>query len=198
MMNTVVALLVLLATGEAPAAHSTVSLVEAQAMVEKLASLERRAKLGKPPRKVPMAVSEAEINSYLNLTRGREMPMGLSDVIVRFERDRLVARGLLDLDQLRGQVSLSEGLGGLLGFLSGKVPVEAGGRLQTIAEGVGAFVIEDAHLATFPVPVTVIERLAVWATKSAENPQGFDIHSPFRLPYALRRVRLQPGRALLD
>jgi len=198
MMSALATLFVLLATAETPAADSTVSLVEAHAMVEKLASLEKRAKLGKAPRKTPMAVSEAEINSYVNLTRGSELPKGLSDVIVRFERDRLVARGLLDLEQLRGRGLLTEGLDGYLGFLSGKVPVEVTGRQLIVSEGVGAFAIDDARLATFPVPVTVIERLAVWATTSAENRKGFDIHSPFRLPYALRRVRLEPGRALLD
>jgi hypothetical protein len=198
MTSALATLFVLLATAETPAPASTVSLVEAHAMVEKLASLEKRAKLKKAPRKVPMSVSEAEINSYVNLTRGNELPKGLSDVIVRFESDQLVARGILDLDQLRGRGQLTEGLDGYLGFLSGEVPVEVTGRLRIVAEGVGAFAIEDAHLATFPVPVTVIERLVVWATKSAGNPQGFDIHSPFRLPYALRRVRLEPGRALLD
>ena len=198
MTGAIVALLGLLATGETPAADSTVSLVKAQAMVEKLASLEKRAKLAKPPRKAPMSVSESEINSYLNLTRGGEMPRGLSSVMVRFERDRLMARGMLDLDQLRGRDQLPEGLDGLLGFLSGKVPVEVTGRLRIVGEGVGTFAIDDARLATFPVPVTVIERLVVWATTSAASPQGFDVHSPFRLPYALRRVRLEPGRALLD
>ena len=198
MINTLATLFVLLATAETPAPASTVSLVEAHAMVEKLASLEKRAKLKKAPRKVPMSVSEGEINSYVNLTRGDELPKGLSDVIVRFERDQLVARGILDLDQLQGQASLTEGLGGLLGFLSGKVPVEVTGRLRIVSEGVGAFSIDEAHVATFPVPVTVIERLVVWATTSAESPKGFDINSPFRLPYALRRVRLEPGHALLD
>ena len=198
MIRTLATLLVLLATGDTPAATSTVSLLEAQSMVAKLAALEKRAKLAKPPRKAPMSVSEGEVNSYVNLTRGGEMPKGLSDVIVHFERDRLVARGLLDLDQLRGPAALPEGLGGLLGFLSGKVPVEATGRLRMVEDGVGAFVIEDAHLATFPVSASVIQQLAVWATKSSENPRGFDINSPFRLPYALKRVRLEPGRALLD
>src|SRR5690242_11040412 len=198
MTNALVTLIVLLVTGGAPAADSVVSPVNAQAMVEKLAALEKRAKLGKPPRKVPMSVSESELNSYLNLTRGSEMPKGLSDVMVRFEQDRLMARGMLDLDQLRGRAQPIEGLDGLLGFLSGKVPVEMTGRLRIVSEGVGAFAIDDARLATVPVPVTVIEQLVVWATTSAESPQGFDIHSPFRLPYALRRVRLEPGRALLD
>ena len=198
MINTLATLLVLLVTGDTPAATSALSQVEAQSMVAKLAVLEKRAKLAKPPRKTPMSVSQGEVNSYVNLTRGGEMPKGLSDVIVRFERDRLVARGLLDLEQLRGRAALPEGLDGLLGFLSGKVPVEATGRLRMVEDGVGSFAIDDAHVATFPVSGTVIQQLAVWATKSAENPRGFDITSPFRLPYALKRVRLEPGRALLD
>jgi hypothetical protein len=198
MIGTLATLFVLLATGGTPAADSTISLVKARAMAEKLASLEKRAAFAKPTRRAPVSVSDSEVNSYLNLAHGSEMPKGLSDVLVRFERDRLVARGLLDVSQLRGQVQLTEGLDGLLGFMSGKVPVEVSGRIRNVSEGVGAFAIEDAHLAMIPVSATVIERLAVWATKSAENPKGFDIHSPFRFPYALRRVRLEPGRALLD
>lgn len=198
MIHTLATLLVLLATGETPAAVSTVSPAAAQSMVEKLASLEKRAKPGKPARKAPVSVSAAEVNSYVNLTRGGEMPKGLSDVFVRFERDRVVTRGLLDLDQVKERGPLPEGLEGLLRFLSGKVPVEATGRLRMVSEGVGAVAIEDAHVATLPVPASVIEWLAAWATKSAEHPQGFDITSPFRLPYALKRVRLEPGRALLD
>lgn len=198
MIGTLATLFVLLATGGTPAADSTISLVKAQAMAGKLASLEKRAALGKPTRRAPVSVSDSEVNSYLNLTHGSEMPKGLSDVFVRFERDRLVARGLLDLDQVRGRVPLPEGLDGLLGFLSGKIPVEVAGRIRTVADGVIAFAIEDAHLARLPVPAMVIERLAAWVTTSARYPQGVDISSPFRLPYALKRVRLEPGRALLD
>ena len=30
------------------------------------------------------------------------------------------------------------------------------------------------------------------------SPQGFDILAPFPLPWTARRVRLEPGRALVD
>jgi hypothetical protein len=36
------------------------------------------------------------------------------------------------------------------------------------------------------------------ATRSARYPNGVDIQAPFRLPYAARRVRLEPGRAILE
>jgi hypothetical protein len=188
---------VLLAGGQQPA-DPAFSPTEAQSLVEKLNAIERRSKLGRPPRQDPVVVSEAELNSYLNLSLGPKMPKGLSAVVVRFDRDRLMARGLLDLNQVQGQLPTPGGLGPMLGLLSGRVPVDASGRLQSAAEGFGAFEVEAVHLSSFPVPLSVLEQLVVSATKSAENPQGFDIHSPFRLPYAMKRVRLQPGRALLE
>jgi hypothetical protein len=36
------------------------------------------------------------------------------------------------------------------------------------------------------------------ATRSPRYPSGWDIHAPFRLPYSARRVRLEPGRAVLE
>jgi hypothetical protein len=197
MLGALATLLVLLATGGTPAADSSVSMVKAHAMAEKLAALEKRATLA-PPRRAPVSVSDAEINSYVNLARPGDVPKGLSDARVRFGRDRLTARGLLDLEQVRERIPVPESLKGLLGLLSGKVPVEVGGRLRNLSEGVVTFAADDAHVAMLPVPVTVMERLAAWVTTSADHPQGVDIHSPFRLPYALKRVRLEPGRALLD
>jgi hypothetical protein len=36
------------------------------------------------------------------------------------------------------------------------------------------------------------------STRKPDNPEGVDISAPFRLPYSVRRVRLEPGRAFLD
>jgi hypothetical protein len=197
MIGVVATLLVLLATGAAPAADPSLSPAKAQAMVDKLALLEKQATLRKPPPGSPVRVSESEVNSYLNLTRAGQMPKGVSDVKLDFEHDRLVARGLVDLEQFRKRVPHPEGLENLLGFLSGTVPVEVAGRIRPVSEGVCAFVIEGAHIATVPVPVPVIERLGLWATTSASHPQGIDVKSPVRLPHGVKRVRLEPGYALL-
>ena len=177
-----------------PAAYSPAL---ADGLSQKLDALLRRSQLKKPPREKTVAVSEPELNSYLNLTLGPKMPRGISDVVVRFEKDRLVARALVDLAEVQGKIP-SGSLGGLLSFLSGKAPLEARGRLDAAEDGFGAFAIEEVSLSTFPVPVSVVEQLVISATKSAESPQGFDIHSPFRLPYDLKRVRIQPGQALLE
>ena len=182
------------AEAQAPAAYSAAL---ADGLSQKLDALLRRSQLKKPPREKTVTVAEPELNSYLNLTLGPKMPKGVSDVVVRFEKDRVVARALVDLAEVQGKIS-SGSLGGLLSFLSGKAPLEARGRLDAAEDGFAAFAIEEVRLSTIPVPVSVVEQLVTSATKSAESPHGFDLHSPFRLPYDLKRVRIQPGQALLE
>ena len=107
------------------------------------------------------------------------------------------APALVDLQEVQAKVPAGS-LGGLFSFLSGKVPLEARGRVSAPAEGFSSIAIEQVYLSTIPVPVSVVEQLVASATKTAESPQGFDVQSPFRLPYALKRVRLQSGRAVLE
>jgi hypothetical protein len=103
----------------------------------------------------------------------------------------------VDLAEIQAKIPTGS-LGGLLGFLSGRVPLEARGRLDAAGDGFSTFAIEQVTLSTFPVPVSLVEQLVAGATRSASSPQGFDIHSPFRLPYDLKRVRLEQGRAVLE
>ena len=103
----------------------------------------------------------------------------------------------MDLQEVKGKLA-SGSLSGLLAFLSGKVPLQARGRLVSAEEGFSTFSIEEVSLSTLPVPVSVVEQLVASATRTAQRPEGFDLGSPFRLPYDLKRVRLQTGRALLE
>ena len=165
--------------------------------MQKLDTLARRYEKKKPPREKTVTVTEGELNSYLNITLAPKIPKGVTDLVVQMDRDRLVARALVDLSLVQSQIPAGS-VGGLLAFLSGKVPLEAKGRVEPTESGFGALSIEGVQLSTIPIPVSVVEQLIGSATKSTESPAGFDIHSPFRLPYDLKRIRLQPGRALLE
>jgi len=46
--------------------------------------------------------------------------------------------------------------------------------------------------------VSFVEQIVASATRKPSNPEGFDIHAPFRLPYSVNRVRLETARAFLD
>lgn len=186
-----------LAGAQAPPAPPALSAAAAQTLAKKLASIEKRGR-NKPKgsgKAETVVVSEHELNSYLNLILRQDLPKGVSDVHFAIQRERLEATGQLDLDSLdlkRGGSPFSP-----LALLSGKVPVLLRGRLQSL-DGFGTLQIEEAQLATIPVPLPFLERIVTSSTRNAQNPEGFDITAPFRFPYTLRRVRLEPGRALLE
>jgi hypothetical protein len=110
--------------------------------------------------------------------------------------DRLEATASLDLDQVRDHLPPTRGFNPLL-LLSGRVPVELKLRLQN-GDGFGSLDFEEIRLGGYLLPVSLLQQIVLSATRSADNPEGFDLLAPFRLPYAVKRVHLQPGRALLD
>lgn len=182
------------AQAPAPAAPAGPSWALAEQLERKLTSIEARKKQ-KARKPETIVVTEQELNSYLNLKLKEDLPQGVSDVQVRMQRERLEATGQVDLDRL--DVKNGASRFSPLNLLSGKVPVLLRGRLQSL-EGFGSVEWEEVQLATIPVPLSVLERLVASSTRTAKNPEGFDIHAPFRFPYSLRRVRIEPGRALLD
>lgn len=182
---------------DAPApARAPLSWAEAQSLGRKLERIEKRNQAkGKRGRKTVL-VTQGELNSYLNLAFASQMLPGLSDVDFRLEVERIHARGLLDLERVRGNVPTPPPLSPLA-YLRGKVPIELAGRLET-RDGYGTIEVEEASIASVPVPVSFLEQIVSSTTKSASDPDGFDIHAPFRLPYAVNRVRVERARAFLD
>lgn len=142
-----------------------------------------------------LELSEGELGTYLNgnlLGQVKE----LKDVSVRLDRDRLTANGLVDFDQLKGKLP-PLGPFNPLTLLTGRVPTEFAGRLQS-ADGFATFELESLQVGPISVPLTLVEQAVAASTKSAERPQGVDIHAPFRLPFQVRRLRLLPGRAVVE
>ena len=168
----------------------------ADALAKRLDEMEGHVKRHEPPATGTVMVRDGELNSWLNLTFAPKLPPGLTDLAIRFERDRVSATGNVDLDQ----IPIKPATGGSfnpLSYLGGSVPVELRAKLTT-ADGFGTVVPEDVRIASIPLPKSAVAQIIAQATRSKENPQGFDVLSPFRLPYSAKRVRLQPGKAFLD
>ena len=168
----------------------------ANSLTRKLEAIEKR-RIEKSRKRQTVLFTQGEVNSYLNLTYAEKLPKGLRDVEVRLDRDRILAKGLVNIDRVKGKVGEGGGSFGPLSFLSGDVPVEITGKV-TAKDGFGLVVWESVYLSSMRVPVSVLEQLVLSATKTDENPEGVDITAPFRLPYSVKRLRLEPGRALLD
>jgi len=171
------------------------SWAEADALGAKLEALDKRQKNGRTARPETIEISEAEVNSYVNLEA--HVPVSVADITVHMDRDRLAATATVDLDKIAGRPTSSSPLNPL-SFLGGRVPVSVSGKLVVEEDGFASVQVEEVRLGSFPVPVAVLAQLVQSATRGTENPQGVDILSPFRLPYSMKRVRLQPGRALLE
>jgi hypothetical protein len=184
------------AADDAPPARAPLSWAEAQSLGRKLQGIEKRNQAKGKRRAETVLVTEGELNSYLNLTYASQMPPGLSDVDVRLETERIHAKGLLDLEKVRGKVPPPSPWSPLA-FLRGKVPVELKGRLQT-RDGFGTIEVEEAWISSVPVPMSFLEQIVSSATRKPSDPDGFDIHAPFRLPYAVNRVRVEVARAVLE
>jgi hypothetical protein len=158
--------------------------------------IERRLGAGKPASRQTIVVTQRQLNSWVNLTLASKIPPGLSELEVVLEKDRLVARGVLDLDRVKSKVPPGAGAG-LVAFLSGVVPVELKGRFSS-ADGSGKVEVEEALVAGISLPPAVVAQIVGQSTRSAKRPSGFDLLSPFPLPFTARRVRLEQGRALVD
>lgn len=163
----------------------------AQALQRKIVDFEARHKAGKPPASKSVVVADDELSAYLNLLV--KLPPSLTAVEVRFERERIAAKGLLDLDQLQDQLG-GASLGSLFG---GRVQVALKGKL-TSDDGFGSFAIEEARLGSIPLSPSVLAQMVASATRSADRPAGFDVLAPFRYPYGVKSIRLSPGRAVLE
>jgi hypothetical protein len=172
------------------------SWAEADAFSKKLLDLRTKWREGALGSVGSVLVTEAELNSYLNLSLAAELPAGLEDLEVRVVRDGLAATAIVDLERIQQTVALPAAAAPL-SLLGGRVPVVVKGRLST-ADGFGRVELDELSLASFPIPSSFLEGLVARATRSASNPQGVDLGGPFRLPYSVQRVRLEPGRAWID
>ena len=179
-----------------PTPKAGLSWAEADAMSRKLAVIEERHRLQKAKKGPAVQVTQGELNSYLNLSYASELPKGVSDLEVRFGQGRIEAKGFVDMEQVKGKVP-SSSTWSPLSFLSGLVPVEIAGKLVN-QDGFGTVELDSAYVASIRVPVSVVEQMIASSTKSEKHPEGYDLRTPFRLPYSVRSVRVEPGKAVLE
>jgi hypothetical protein len=171
--------------------------VEAQALNVKIETVQRRAKLPAARRTParPLAVTQSEINAWLRAS-AENRPRGVSEMTVRFEPQRLIARGMVDLAELKPKVALAPW--NPLYWINGIVPVDLVGRVES-ADGRLLVTWEDIRVAAVPVSPSMLREMVVTATRGSRHyPEGLDITAPYEMPYDVRRIRLEDARALVD
>jgi hypothetical protein len=169
---------------------------EADSVTRVLRRIDRRLRSGRPASKDTIVVTEGQVNSFVNLTLADRIPPEMSELELRLQQDRLGARALLDLDRLRAKMP-EGGAASLLSMLTGVVPVELSGRVES-AEGLFRIELEEILIGGVRLPPPLLAQIVGFATRNEERPQGLDITAPVALPWTARQVRVRPGRALVD
>ncbi len=165
-------------------------------MARHLRRISRRLRSGRRASKRTIVVTEGELNSFVNLSLAEKIPPELSDLELQLEQDHLGARALLDLDRLRDKLP-EGGPASFLSMLSGTVPVELGGRLES-AEGLVRVDLETVLVGGVNLPPSLLAEIVSFATRNDDQPAGLDIGAPVALPWTAKSIRLEPGRALFD
>jgi hypothetical protein len=169
---------------------------EADTVARHLRRIGRRLRSGRPASKDTIVVTEGELNSFVNLSLAEKIPPELSDLEFQLDRDHLGARALLDLDRLREKLP-EGGPTSFLSMLSGTVPVELLGRLES-DEGLARVDLETVLIGGVNLPPSLLAQIVSFATRTEDHPEGLDIGAPVALPWTAKSIRLEPDRALFD
>lgn len=164
------------------------------------AKLVRIVALGETPRGKARAaqstqVSDAELNSYLRYHAADQIPVGIVEPFINAVGNGQVSgSAVVDLDAVRKQKQ--RGWMDPIGYLSGRLPLTARGRLVT-ENGVGRFQLEGAELSGVSIPKSVLQELLSYYSRTAEDPDGINMDDPFNLPAQIREIRVATGSATI-
>jgi hypothetical protein len=153
------------------------------------------ARSGKAVQPQTTPVSDAEVNSYLRYRAADQIPVGIVEPVLNaLGEGRVSGRAIVDLDAVRKQKQ--RGWLDPIGYLSGRLPVTASGRLTT-REGKGQFQLESAEISGVTVPKTVLQELVSYYSRTPENPSGIDMDAPFELPARIREIQVGAGSSTI-
>lgn len=145
------------------------------------------------PQTIP--VTDAEVNSYLRYLAADQIPVGIVEPVLNALGDgRVGGKAIVDLDAVRKQKQ--RGWLDPMGYLTGRLPVTAAGRLTT-KDGKGQFQLESADISGVTVPKAVLQELVSYYSRTPENPAGIDMDAPFELPARIREIRVGSGTSTI-
>lgn len=140
-------------------------------------------------------LTDAELNAYLTFHARDQIPAGIVDPRLNaLGEGRVSGSAIVDLDAVRKQKP--RGWMDPMGYLTGRVPLSAVGRLTT-KDGIGQFELEAAEISGVPIPKTVLQELLTFYSRSDEQPAGIDMDAPFELPSRIREIRVARGTATI-
>jgi len=142
--------------------------------------------------------TEDELNSWFMYRAQPVLPAGVSQPQVTILGEgRLAGQATIDLDAVaKRRSSSSGGAFDPLSLIGGKVPVTVNGILHT-RDGKARFEVQRAEMSGIPVPVTVLQEVLTYYSRSDERPQGVRLDDIFTLPANIRQIEVGQGQAVI-
>jgi hypothetical protein len=190
----------LLSTLVIPLRAATVSRQSAEEFAQKIALIQRQADSPASPARAGARrtrLTEDELNSWFVYRAQPVLPAGVSQPQVTILGEgRLAGQAIIDLDAVAKRRSSSGGAFDPLSLIGGKVPVSVSGILHT-RDGMARFEVQRAEMSGVPVPVTVLQEVLTYYSRSDERPQGVRLADVFSLPANIRQIEVGEGQAVV-
>jgi hypothetical protein len=172
-----------------PPAPPGLSWEDADSVARTVARVERRLRSGRPASPETIVVTERQINSYVNLALAAKILSALSGLEVDLQKDRLLAWGMLDLDQVKSKIPQGAGL---LGLPERPGARGAGGASSATRQ-------RPRRGGEAPWPIASPGRARPVVSQSTRNPKrpGVRHPRPVPLPFTARRS-VRARTALVD
>ena len=183
-----------------PLHAATVSRQSAEDFSEKIALIQRQGEsagaqsTGAARR---TRLTEDELNSWFMYRAQPVLPAGVSEPQITIVGEgRLAGQATIDLDAVAKRRSSGGGAFDPLSLIGGKVPISVSGILHT-RDGQARFEVQRAEMSGIPVPVTVLQEVLTYYSRSDERPQGVRLDDVFALPANIRQIEVGQGQAVV-
>lgn len=183
-----------------PAYAATLSRQHADVFSQKIAVIRGRAESPVHPGTQRTRLTEDEFNSWFlyRAERWRKLvPTGVVQPQVTIVgQGQLAAQAVVDLEALSKRRGGSNGSFDPLSLIGGTVPVSVLGVLHTQA-GRARFEVQSAQISGIPVPVSVLQELVGYYSRTPQRPEGLRLDQTFTLPAGIRHVEIGRGQAVV-
>lgn len=192
------AFIIVVAVTLVPLHAATVSRQSAEEFSKKIAIIQRNADDPATTAARRTRMTEDEVNSWFMYHAHPLLPTGLSQPqLTILGEGRLAGRAIVDLDAVaKKRASGSGGAFDPFSLVSGKVPVNVTGILHT-QDSKARFQVQRVEMSGIPVPVTVLQELLSYYSRSEERPQGLRLDDVFALPSKIRQIEVGQGQAVV-
>ena len=142
-------------------------------------------------------LTEDEVNSWFLYRGQKALPAGVAKPQVTIiGQGQVAARAVVDLDAVAKRRARGGSSFDPFSLLGGTVPVNVSGVLHT-RDGQARLEVQSAEISGIPVPVTVLQELVGYYSRTPEHPEGVRLDETFSLPSGIRQVEIGRGQAVV-